>query len=113
MLFVCVSVCALHTHTHELPSPDDYAWSVSNTNDCSGCFEKEYIVYSGFFRPLVVFLQSTVIYPIHPDLRNLIFFFFGGGSRDKGNTDGISILIFKKQESKENKQQPLCCFIQR
>ncbi len=89
-----------HTHTHKPWSPDDYAWSVSNTNYCNGCFEKEYIVYSGFFRPLVVFLQSTVIYPIHPDLRNIIFlgFFFG----DTSNTDCISILILRNKKKKRN-----------
>lgn len=73
---MCVCVCTLHTyaHTHQPWSSDDYAWSVSNTNYCSGCFEKEYIVHSGFFRPLVVLVQSTVIYTFHPELRNLIFF---------------------------------------
>lgn len=33
---------------------------MSNTKYCSGCFEKEYIVYSGFFRSLMVVFTQRI-----------------------------------------------------
>lgn len=70
---VCVCQRVLLTHT----SPDRLMIMLDQCQTqttAAGALKGNILCTQAFFWPLVLLLQSMVIYPIQPDLRNVIFF---------------------------------------